>query len=296
MALALAAMMARPCRRSGRCWACGKIRRRHAPARGSFWRRHRTLPCRSPARPSGSRQSGSGSASTSGSWMIATRIRLGAIRLMISGHCVLAPNSVRHNPVTPPPGRSSAVTRPGSHRIDDVEKHHRHAAARRQQRLCRIAIGADQELGRQLSQIGRVIPDAAVVVARPADFDLEIAAFDPALGLEPLGQRFETLLRPAVATLRVHQHADAPHALRRQRHVRLRLGCRRCRRRMGAQRQFGSFRRGMLCVGPQKTGKRHRCRAAQELYELTPPHLDRLNAAAASNRLAECTSSAGRPS
>ena len=88
-----------------------------------------------------------------------------------------------------------------AHRIDDVEKHHRHAAARRQQRLRGIAIGADQELGRQLSQIGRVVPDATVVVARPADFNLEIAAFIPALGLEPLGQRIETRQRLPVAPL-----------------------------------------------------------------------------------------------
>ena len=73
-----------------------------------------------------------------------------------------------------------------AHRIDDVEKHHRQSAARREQRLRRIAIGADQEFGRQLSQIGRVVPDATVVVARPADFDLEIAALVPALGFEPL--------------------------------------------------------------------------------------------------------------
>ena len=124
-----------------------------------------------------------------------------------------------------------------AHRIDDVEKHHRQSAARREQRLRRIAIGADQEFGRQLSQIGRVVPDATVVVARPADFDLEIAALVPALGFEPLDQRIETCQRLPVATLGVHQHADAAHALRRQGDVfgrRLRRGY---GRRVGAQGQ-----------------------------------------------------------
>ena len=48
----------------------------------------------------------------SGSCRIAMRMTFGAIRLSISGHCVLAPNSDWQTPVTPEPGRSSAGTSP----------------------------------------------------------------------------------------------------------------------------------------------------------------------------------------
>ena len=76
-------------------------------------------------------------------------------------------------------------------RIDDVDEHHRHAAARRQQRFRGSRSPATMTSGASSTRSAAERRTRRSSSPDQRDVDPQIAALVPALGFEPLGQRIE---------------------------------------------------------------------------------------------------------
>ena len=107
-----------------------------------------------------------------------------------------------------------AVDKAGADRISNVHEHDRHAPARLLQR--RHAQGAaDQDhVWRPRDQFRRVFALAVNIILAPANVDARVAADSPARFLQPLHERRKARLPFGIVRSAIHEHADAPHAVR----------------------------------------------------------------------------------
>ena len=142
----------------------------------------------------------------------ATRITPGAISLSSSSHLPLSPYSNRLNPVTLPPGRARLSTKPAptgsmivTNMIGTVRVVCCNAA------MAAAPSGHDDVRGKR-DQFRHVSAGVAGVCA-PASLDAAVAAVGPAELLQRLYERRFAGLSFRIVRGRVHEHADAPHAL-----------------------------------------------------------------------------------
>jgi hypothetical protein len=72
----------------------------------------------------------------------------------------------------------------------------------------------DDDVRRECRNFRSVFPDAVCITGTPTVLDPQIAAYDPAQFLQPLGKRGNMDRCIRIVRRDVHEHADAPHPLR----------------------------------------------------------------------------------
>src|SRR5262249_42437464 len=81
-----------------------------------------------------------------------------------------------------------------------------------QWRRTRIA-GSEDDIRRESHQVGCIGAEAIGIARSPSGLDLHIAADGPARLLQTLQKYSIARLSERIVRIRVHEHADAPHAL-----------------------------------------------------------------------------------
>ena len=142
----------------------------------------------------------------------ATRITPGAISLSSSTHLPLSPysNRLKSGDVAARP--CQALDEAGTDRVDDSHEYDRHGAGRLLQCDHGCAPGGHDDVRGKRDQFRHVSAGVAGVCA-PASLDAAVAAVGPAELLQRLYERRFAGLSFRIVRCRVHEHADAPHAL-----------------------------------------------------------------------------------
>src|SRR5262249_23346953 len=120
----------------------------------------------------------------------------------------------------------------GPHWIGDLHEHDRYRLRDVLCRRCAHGAACEENVGRECNQLYRILARAINVVLAPANLDTQVAALGPSQLLQA-GVPF------CICSSRVHEHANPPHAL------------------------------VPLCARRQRPRD---CRAAENRYELAPPH------------------------